>query len=661
MEKEMKKWINIVLFGISLSVYALPIVSTQVWSATEVIIPTPKQRFVDNNGNALSGGKVFTYLANTTTKQTTYTDSTRGTQSTNPIILDSRGEANIWLDPSKNYKITLSPSTDTDPPTNSIWTVDNISSFAGLLPVPSATVGYLLGSNGSNVAPTYQGFSQSTSYGQGTYGLHAQGFVSVMDAPWNAKGDGITNDTTAINAAIAYGIANHISVFFSHNSFCVDQINVTTPAYHFSIYAAGSEFVACATTGQTALWYITDAIDFSMYGSYDLNMDANTHYSAAMYFHSTPGGGGSSRINIYNPTVRRSSVGIWINEYTNETKVDELTIYGYNPLQTPTAIYLAGSETGATFIGSHIVSEPFAGLPGAAEHAIDMEGGHLEVIGGSVVLGVTSSTVTILFQPASTVAGDNPYGILRIDGAHIETSSQLIRVINPRSLTSPFSGNSSIILNNVGGYAGLSAANNFITVQDTTYSGNLELIHSNFYAPSARSAFNISSTSPYVKVMTDQLSCGNYFLNWMAGVNGGILIHGIEPALDARSLGTQAITAGNSAILKFNANPTTGSLGRYAGNYSASTGVFKVPAGGFTRADISSAVQFSGGGTITLIIRLNGAAVAYGAPGSLPFVNTTLYNLNVGDTIDIYAYAYTNTATFDNSTSQKFQIQAATD
>jgi len=93
---------------------------------TQTLSPVIKQRFVDNNGAALAGGQVFVYLAGTTTKTTTYTDSSGGTPNRNPVILDARGEANIWIPPNVGTKWTLAPANDTDPPTNSIWTVDNV-------------------------------------------------------------------------------------------------------------------------------------------------------------------------------------------------------------------------------------------------------------------------------------------------------------------------------------------------------------------------------------------------------------------------------------------------------------------------------------------------------------------------------------------------------
>ncbi|SAL09343.1 parallel beta-helix repeat-containing protein [Caballeronia udeis] len=96
------------------------------------ISPTPMQRFVDSNGNALVGGLLFTYQAGTTTKFATYTDSTGDTQNTNPIVLNQRGEASIWLIPTQSYKFVLAPSTDTDPPSAAIWTQDNIQAASSV-------------------------------------------------------------------------------------------------------------------------------------------------------------------------------------------------------------------------------------------------------------------------------------------------------------------------------------------------------------------------------------------------------------------------------------------------------------------------------------------------------------------------------------------------
>ena len=92
-------------------------------------------QFESAAGVPLSGGKVYTYAAGTTTPQATYTDYTGATPNANPIILNSRGEAAIWLG-SASYKFTLTDANDVE-----IWTVDYISApTSGVSPVLSGNV-----------------------------------------------------------------------------------------------------------------------------------------------------------------------------------------------------------------------------------------------------------------------------------------------------------------------------------------------------------------------------------------------------------------------------------------------------------------------------------------------------------------------------------------
>jgi hypothetical protein len=101
-----------------------------------MLTPSPKVQFFDANGEPLVGGKLYTYAAGTSSHLATYTDATGNTANANPVILDSRGEANVWLGPSR-YKWALYTSTDT-----LIWTVDGIgTSFAAQSTAVVATGG----------------------------------------------------------------------------------------------------------------------------------------------------------------------------------------------------------------------------------------------------------------------------------------------------------------------------------------------------------------------------------------------------------------------------------------------------------------------------------------------------------------------------------------
>ena len=93
------------------------------------LTPTPKQQFFDANGNPLVLGKVYTYAAGTTTPIATYVDQVGATANTNPIILDARGMANIWLQASVAYKYLVTDSADVTQYTtdNIVVPLDNLS------------------------------------------------------------------------------------------------------------------------------------------------------------------------------------------------------------------------------------------------------------------------------------------------------------------------------------------------------------------------------------------------------------------------------------------------------------------------------------------------------------------------------------------------------
>lgn len=73
-------------------------------------------QFFDNNGNPLTGGKLYSYAAGTTTPQATYTTSSGNVARTNPIVLDSAGRVpsggEIWLTSTNAYKFMLYTSAD---------------------------------------------------------------------------------------------------------------------------------------------------------------------------------------------------------------------------------------------------------------------------------------------------------------------------------------------------------------------------------------------------------------------------------------------------------------------------------------------------------------------------------------------------------------------
>lgn len=87
----------------------------------------------DDSGNVLTGGKIYTYEAGTTTPLASYTSSAGITLHSNPIILNAAGRVptgEIWLDYAKLYKFVVKTSADV-----LIATYDNVGGSFNASPI----------------------------------------------------------------------------------------------------------------------------------------------------------------------------------------------------------------------------------------------------------------------------------------------------------------------------------------------------------------------------------------------------------------------------------------------------------------------------------------------------------------------------------------------
>lgn len=140
------------------------------------LTPTPRQRFVDQNGDPLAAGKVYTYAAGTLNPAITYANKD-GTENSNPIILDAAGKADIWILDNISYKYVVKDLNDAD-----IETIDDISipevtgggGGGGGTPLRSGVQAI---SNGSSVVD----ITFSSAVDDTTYRIPAPSFINTVD------------------------------------------------------------------------------------------------------------------------------------------------------------------------------------------------------------------------------------------------------------------------------------------------------------------------------------------------------------------------------------------------------------------------------------------------------------------------------------------------
>lgn len=198
------------------------------------LFPPPKIQFFDLNGNPLVGGKLYTFAAGTSTPLATYTNSSGSTPNTNPIILDARGEANIWIG-SSSYLMTLKDANDTQ-----IWSIDNVQNISALVTLAassgSSLIGYTQGGAGS-ITRTVQG--------------RLRDLTTVLD--FGAIGDGVTNCTSAFSNYLTYCKANNTPFQIPEGNYLLTAGSINFIASGLTIRGIGKPKLTFTGAGQAFL------------------------------------------------------------------------------------------------------------------------------------------------------------------------------------------------------------------------------------------------------------------------------------------------------------------------------------------------------------------------------------------------------------------------
>jgi hypothetical protein len=242
-------------------------------------------QFFDNNGVPLSGGKLYTYIAGTTTPQTTYTSSAGTVAHANPIVLDSAGRVSgsseVWLSVGASYKFVLKTSNDVligtwdnifgnGDPTFNQYTPNVASLLApGPLTVKSALDQITNEETGSSVV----GFMTA---GAGAIPLTVEEKLSQMVsvADFGATGDGSTDDYQAFVDALTAASGGAVFVPNPSVSYRIGTGKITVPANTQLVGAArhrtqlnhaynGVMFELSDGAGLQNLWLVGDGANYT--------------------------------------------------------------------------------------------------------------------------------------------------------------------------------------------------------------------------------------------------------------------------------------------------------------------------------------------------------------------------------------------------------------
>jgi len=228
------------------------------------------QQFLDNSGNPLTGGLLYTYAAGTTTPQTTYTTINGTTAHANPIVLDAAGrlESEVWLTGEVAYKMILRDSAGGLLGTyDDIYGINDVSAtgvpWAEVTGTPTTLAGYGItnGLTAATAAATYAPIASPTFTGTVTIpdSAAAPFTAGFLDVPQSLKtanhqlvladrGKSVVMNGTTLtltipaNASVAFPIGTAIVV-----------INVNASSLSVAITTDTLTLVNSTTTGTRTL------------------------------------------------------------------------------------------------------------------------------------------------------------------------------------------------------------------------------------------------------------------------------------------------------------------------------------------------------------------------------------------------------------------------
>jgi parallel beta-helix repeat protein len=469
----------------------------------------------DNSGNVLTGGKIETYAAGTTTPAVTYTDPIGNFFNSNPIIADASGRLSneIWLLVGSAYKFVLKDANNV-----LIATYDNIPSS----PQPPVTndassisyeQGYTVTAGAFTVGATYRITSVGTTNfvaigaaanaigilftatgvgsGNGTaeYSRTVQAklreTVSVKD--FGATGDGVTDDTTAIQNAVNTACR----VFFPNGTYLTNSINIPSNTALIGETIGGVIITANGVITEPGLFQTTTTTKVEI---------ANFTFSAMFSSYATLSAifmNSSTFAYVHDVYINAANYGINTVNATSNSTFERITVNNANNI----GIVIAGTNSFRNKVLNCTVNTT------TISHAIQIQGGAYSEVSNCKCSGAKIFGIS-LYQTEFAIASNNTIVDTLAEGINVEDASNCTVSDNNISWTN----------NAISTDFGLS-----LFAPPPLETANFNIITGNFINGSNKSGIALAEDCAYNTVSNNTVVNPN-FLNEVQG--SGILIYG---------------------------------------------------------------------------------------------------------------------------------------
>ncbi len=212
-------------------------------------LPNGKQQFLDpTTGRPLAGGRVWHYIPGTSTLKDTYQNSAGSIANTNPVVLDAYGSAAIWGNGAYRQVLftaagnqiwdqeTSSGISAAMDPVTSASTLSAAQTAFGISPAMQPVVGASTTANAMTalgISPAMQPVvgAATLAAARTALGLDDVGLVVYNIREYGAVGDGVEDDTAAIEAAIT--ACNFGIVYFPPGSYLITSNIAMKPGVAF--------------------------------------------------------------------------------------------------------------------------------------------------------------------------------------------------------------------------------------------------------------------------------------------------------------------------------------------------------------------------------------------------------------------------------------------